>query len=340
MIGKCKYMVFAMLLSFSIVSNAQVPENTLVGNIDYNKSLEEALRRNEELLNQKNEFTRSINDLKKERVRLEKLHNTNLKSLEKEQGKLDKAKATEKKNKLGELQQRREQLLQIIREDSINKCELEIQLQASINRLNEITAKKENLDRIKEDVSNKIINENSQYLELKYSKITTDKLNQIKSLCQKYQNDQRLSDFVSKLDVTMSNKKLYDEMAKAANSPYNKTEVERAISLVNQFKNVNDIQKQDISDVVNQLSLFPVGLQAFKEYIIEINKRRDGVNNYSREFFKTDSQIILSTNNLGNCIETQLMKVPYLKKKFDEFIRFLNTTPNKHSKIESEIMEQ
>ena len=58
------------------------------------------------------------------------------------------------------------------------------------------------------------------------------------------------------------------------------------------------------------------------------------------EFFQTDNRQILSKNNLGNRIENQLKRVPYLSKKFEEFMNAFKAAPNKHSDVEIEILNQ
>ena len=108
---------------------------------------------------------------------------------------------------------------------------------------------------------------------------------------------------------------------------------------VTQIKGANPHQQKEIDELKNSVDFVPDGLAAFKEFITKLNEMRNGVN-YSMEYFQTDSKQILSKNNLGNRIEKKLKRVPYLSKKFEEFMNAFKAAPNKHSNVETEILNQ
>ena len=128
-------------------------------------------------------------------------------------------------------------------------------------------------------------------------------------------------------------------MVNVVNASYKKFDVDRALASVTQIKGANTQQQKEIIELKTEMNLFPEGLAAFKEYITKLNEMRNGVN-YSMEYFQTDSKQILSKNNLGNRIENQLKRVPYLNKKFEEFMNAFKAAPNKHSNVETEILNQ
>lgn len=350
-----KYVVFVILLS-SIVSNAQngtgmyrdtvsmVNTNDTVItssdlNTNYSYEYENALKRKEELSKMKKTLNDSIKIWNKELKKLEGLHVSLVKSNGKLDEKISQAKLKEQKSGYPELMKKREQLLKAIETEEKEKALLESQLQEIDSKLDNRNHQRENLGKIKDNVTNQIITENQGYLSRPFSEMNLSELISIKEKCQKYTTDVKVNAFVAKIDNVIKNKKLYDNMFLVVNSSYKKNDVDRALASTNQIKSANSLQMKEINDLKTQLSLFPDGLAAFKEFISKLNEMRNGVN-YSMEYYQTDSKQILSKNNLESRIETKLKKVPYLNKKFEEFMKAFQAAPNSHSNIEVEILNQ
>ena len=97
-------------------------------------------------------------------------------------------------------------------------------------------------------------------------------------------------------------------------------------------------QKAEITALKKQLEAFGEGVSAFKEFINNLNRCRKGVN-YSMAFFRDDKRQILP-DKLEQKISTKLMIVPYLKSKYEGFMKAFQKSPNKHSDIETEILNQ
>lgn len=352
-----KYVVFALLLVISLITNAQTRNSisndsvppTIGGdfvripsassNMNYTNAYEGALKRKEELTNRKAFLIDSIKKWNKELKKLESLHMSIVKSNEKLEEKIAQAKTKGQKNGVPELTKKKEQLLKTIMAEEKEKALLESQLADIVGKLDTRKSQRENLGKIKDNVSNQIIAENKDYLERSFSEMNLSELRVIKSKCQKYATDAKVNAFVAKVDNVIKNKELYDNMVNVAHASYKKFDVDRALTFVTQIKGTNTLQQKEIFELKTQLTLFPEGLAAFKEYITKLNEMRNGVN-YSMEFFQTDSKQILSKNNLGNRIENQLKRVPYLNKKFEEFMNAFKAAPNKHSNVEAEILNQ
>jgi len=350
-------MVFALLFVTSLITNAQTRNSisndsvppTIDGdsiripsassNSDYSKAYENALKRKEELINRKAVLNDSIKKWNKELKRLEGLHGSIVKSNEKMEERIAQVKIKEQKNGIPELIKKRNQLLKIIIAEEEEKVLLESQLHEINGKLDARNHQRENLGKIKDNVSNQIIAGNKDYLERSFAEMNPSELREIKSKCQKYATDAKVNAFVAKVDNVIRNKELYDNMVNVVNASYKKFDVDRALASVTQIKGTNTQQQKEIIELKTQMTLFPEGLAAFKEYITKLNEMRNGVN-YSMEYFQTDSKQILSKNNLGNRIENQLKRVPYLNKKFEEFMNALKAAPNKHSNVEIEILNQ
>lgn len=352
-----KYVVFALLLVTSLITNAQTRNSisndsvppTIDGdsvripsassNMNYTNAYEGALKRKEELTNRKAFLIDSIKKWNKELKKLESLHMSIVKSNEKLEEKIAQAKTKGQKNGVPELTKKKEQLLKTIMAEEKEKALLESQLQDIVGKLDARNRQRENLGRIKDNVSNQIIAENKDYLERPFTEMNLSELRVIKSKCQKYATDAKVNAFVTKVDNIIRNKELFDNMVNVVNASYKKFDVERALTSVTQIKGTNPLQQKEIVELKTQLTLFPEGLAVFKEYITKLNEMRNGVN-YSMEFFQTDNRQILSKNNLGNRIESKLKRVPYLNKKFEEFMNAFKAAPNKHSNVETEILNQ
>ncbi len=309
-------------------------------NANYSQEYETALKLKDELTNRKRTLSDSIKIWNKDLKRLQDNYASLVKSNKNLEEKIKQATLKGQKSESSELQKKKSQLLTEIDGYEKEKALLDKQLQEVDEKLNARNRQRDDLGKIKDNVSNQIIAENKDYLERPFSKMSLSELKQIKSKCQRYSTDSKVNAFVSKIDMVIKNKELYDKMVIVVNSAYNKTDVDRALASCNQVKGVNAIQKKEVAEVKGQLSSFYDGLLAFKQFINSLNEKRKFVNNYKWEFFETDREYIYSESNLGNRIETQLKRVPYLRKRFDEFMRAFKVAPNKHTNVETEILSQ
>lgn len=348
--------VFVILLLSSVVSNAQDgagmirnsvsmvnTNDTVTTSSDLKSSntgeYENALKRKEELSNRKNALDDSIKNLNKELKKLEGQHASLVKSNKKLEEKISQAMVKEQKSGSPELIKKKDNLLKTIEMEEKEKALLESQLQEISSKLDTRNYQRENLGKIKDNVSNQIISENQDYLTRPFSGMNLGDLISIKLKCQKYATDKKINAFVAKIAIVIKNKELYDNMARVVNSAYKKYDVDKALASTTQIRDANLLQQKEIDELKNQLTAFPDGLAAFKEFITKLNDMRSGVN-YSMEYYQTDSRQILSINNLGSRIETKLKKVPYLNKKFEEFMMAFKAAPNRHSSVETEILNQ
>ena len=137
----------------------------------------------------------------------------------------------------------------------------------------------------------------------------------------------------------MENKRVYDNIITALNSPFNKENISDLQRKAKSLTGLNQAQKDEVSANLERLSHFENGLAALKEFITNINKNRKGVN-YDVSFYQDDKKIIFSHNSLGKRIEMDTMLIPYLKKAYLEFDGVLKRNPNKHLPIENELLKQ
>lgn len=315
-------MILALALS-SVMAVAQSAPETLTEDLSARKK---TVSENVKAL------SRQLKDLEAAKASIDKA-NRNM------ENKISRLRDTKQMSEFTALQHKKDSLLNLIQAAERQVASLELKLQEVDENLNATSSRRDDLVKIKDGVARTLIEENQDYLARPFPDMTVDGLKDIKDKCQDYTADTSVRSFVGKINATMGNKSIYDNMVAVVNAPYDKQNVERAIASANQVAGATPLQEKEISELVEQLKSYPDGLAAFKEYIIGINKCRDGVD-YSMEYFNTDIEQILKKNNLGDRIGRSLHKVPYLHRKFEEFMQEFNKNPNAHSKVESEILNR
>ena len=356
MMVRYKYILLLILFPLSLVSNAQDEKRKsgnsaskvvandsikkLGGNLSVNYSVayESALKRNEKLQKLKQCLSDSIEIWHKELKKYDASHASIVKSIEKLEAKVKQEELKVQKSGVIELRRKRDVLLEEIRKEKEEKHLQDSCLQEIISKLNDKTSQIQNLANIKDNVSKQVIAENKDYLEKPFREMDLATLNLIKSKCQKYSSDANVNAFISKIDHIINNKQLFNDIEKVVNSPYNKFEVNKALAAIPQFSNINSAQRSEILELKRQLTIFPSGLAAFKEFINNLNRCRNGVS-YSVDFYRADKTRIFR-NGLEQKVKDELLAVPYLKTKYEKFMEIFKKNPNKHSDIEAEILNQ
>lgn len=350
-----KCVVFSILLSLPMVSNVYGEGETSSGSASYdivNDSIktgtdlkanysvayENALKRNEELLKWKQNLNDSIGAWRKELKKYENQRASIVKSNEKLEAKVEQLELKAQKSGIVELQRKRDALLAEIQREQEEKQLQDSCLKEVVGKLEDKERQMQNLANIKENVSNQIIAEYKGYLDKPFREMDLATLDQIKSKCQKYSSDTKVNAFVTMIENAVKNKHLFDDIVKAVNSPYKKFDIDRALAVIPKFSNINSTQQNEMVELKKQLVVFSDGLATFKEFINNLNGCRKDVN-YSFEYYKADKTRIFR-NGLEQRVKDKLLVVPYLKTKYERFMKEFVKNPNKHSDIETEILNQ
>lgn len=261
---------------------------------------------------------------------------TKLNSLTK---KLQKSQSDGKNSKLTNLLKEKEELEKSNKALSEKLATLDASIKSSTALLNNNQQQLINLENIQEKVSNDILRENGDYLKLPFSKMKDSDLLKIKEKCANFSDDENVKKLLLNTEKCMENKRVYDNIITALNSPFNKENIFDLQRKAKSLDGLNQVQKEEISAYLERLSHFENGLAALKEFITNINKNRKGVN-YDVSFYQDDKKIIFGHNSLGKRIEMDTMQIPYLKKVYLEFEGMLKKYPNKHTPIENELLKQ
>lgn len=253
--------------------------------------------------------------------------------------KLQKSQSDGKNSKLTNLLKEKEELEKSNKALSEKLATLDASIKSSTALLNNNQQQLTNLENIQEKVCNDILRENGDYLKLPFSKMKDSELQKIKEKCSNFSDDENVKKLLMKTEKCMENKRVYDNIITALNTPFNKENIFELQRKAKSLVGLNQVQKEEISANLERLSHFENGLDALKEFITKINESRKGVN-YDVSFYQTDKRISLSQNNLGERIEKESMQIPYLRNAYQEFDGILKKYPNKHISIENEILKQ
>ena len=339
------YAIVSLLILLPTTSFAQSTKDSIPnankqndGN-DYEMLYKKELQVKSSLLEEKEKLREEEKNLDKSLVALTKELNakqTKLNSLTK---KLQKSQSDGKNSKLTNLLKEKEELEKSNKAFSEKLATLDASIKSSTALLNNNQQQLINLENIQEKVSNDILRENGDYLKLPFSKMKDSDLLKIKEKCANFSDAENVKKLLINTEKCMENKRVYDNIITALNSPFNKENISDLQRKAKSLTGLNQAQKDEVSANLERLSHFENGLAALKEFITKINESRKGVN-YDVSFYQTDKRISLSQNNLGERIEKESMQIPYLKNAYQEFDGILKKYPNKHISIEYELLKQ
>lgn len=316
MMKRMKHILSAALLSMPLMVVAQSETETIAH--------PDAAQ---ELTMQKEVLSDSIKKWGKELKALKQQEEENARTIKQLQEQLARFKDPEVRGLL----KRKEELLAALEEQNKKIHSLQAQLQTINSDLGTMQQQYASLDSVRGSIARQVIAENEDYLQRPFSQMSLDMLNKIIDENEKYQDDRSVADLLAQAKVVERNKRAYDEMALAANSRFDKDNINRLLR-VDPLKGLNEVQQKEVAEVLRQLRLFEDGLGVFKELIGKMQKRRQNINSYSGEYFQADKKGLL-IKRLARIKET-VEQVPYLKKMF------ANYTFAKYRAIENEILNQ
>lgn len=310
--------------------------DSIANNENYVSLLERQLKENDELETYKKELKDSLNLLEKTYKKLKEEHESLLKEIKKKDNQKKKIEDKSPEHSYLDLLEKKKRLL-----SSIATTEKQLGRQRDVleeldEQMKELGENKAQLDKVKNEVSTHLIKEYGSYVESSFSQLLIEKLEKIKAECAPYTIDRDINSFVVKIGTTIQNKKMYDRIIEVLHSPYKKSDIDYVLDQLSKVNNCSSVQKDDFLEQRSQLVCFEDGVAAFKEFINNLNRCREGVS-YKLSFFRDDKEQIMPIE-LEDRINNKLFKVPYLKNKYDMFMKEFEENPNGHSLIEEEIL--
>ena len=255
-------------------------------------------------------------------------------NLKKEQ--LSRKEASQASSGILELESQRKNLSSSI--DGLNSeiTRLNKEISIIVGEISNLQHQKKELDSIRDGISSEILGKHESYITLPFSEISEDQLRQIKKECSGYTVDKKINAFVARVDNVLKYKGLYEKAKSVSMSKFNKLNVQNSISALSSMTNISERQEQEVSQVKKQLELFEEGTHIFKEFIVRLNAKREGLSRYSPSDFKDDLPYIVS--GLEDKIDNYIMNVPYLSQEYQKYMDTIKSNPMEHPMIEQEML--
>ena len=219
---------------------------------------------------------------------------------------------------------------------NIEIARLNKEISLIVAEISNLQNQKKELDLIRDGISSEILGKHESYITLPFSEISEDQLRQIKKECSGYTVDKKINAFVARVDNVLKYKGLYEKAKSVSMSKYNKLYVQNSISALSAMTDISERQEQEVSQVKKQLELFEEGTRVFKEFIVRLNAKRDGLSRYSPSDFKDDLPYIVS--GLEDKIDNYIMNVPYLSQEYQKYMETIKSNPMEHPMIEQEML--
>ena len=268
--------------------------------------------------------------------KLTKKTDAKIKELESKKSELSKLLVSPAYKKLQGLHKQLNQLEAQVASLSADTVSLSSKIISTESQISQLRGNVAELESIKENVSNQLIDENASILEKPFSQLTIEELSSIKSKCSRYSTDQKINALLVRTEKVMINKLIYDDAIRILNSKYNKGDLMRISERLINVKETNSIQHSEISHLRSLLAQYEPGMATFKLFIQELNRRREGATTYSSEDLIHDLSAV--KKKLQEKIETDIIQVPYLEKAYNEYLKAVYETPMSHPAIETEIL--
>lgn len=279
----------------------------------------------------------SINDrdkqLRKEVKRLEEELEDKQEDAAKSQKKLAELQLKEQNSPLPALLERKRQLTDSIAIYKQRIEEAKQEIAGMDDAYNQVSNQRQQLESAKNEMVAKLIEKYRQLLQRPFMQLAPSDFESARQELHPFANDENVKNLLQQLDVAEKTNEVFSKARQVLSNKYNKAEVQHAIETLRLIIQVNDAQRNEISQTLTQLMGFEPALMAFRELITKLNSRDAGTPGYSNSDLSEDLEIFKAEQ-----VEQQVKDIPYLQKSYATFIRELKANPKKHPAIEKEIM--
>ena len=271
-----------------------------------------------------------------------KLQKANI-SLQKQQKQLEKLQLDKDQEKETALLNRQQELQAKLDNLKYENDYLEQEIDSLKQSLGETSKNLEELEGIKQGVAEDFVNKNEPYLENLLSKMNIDNLQQLHEKCDSYQGDRNVKSFSKKLEHVLECKEIFDAADAVDHQPFDREAINNALKSMSKLNHLSDPQAEEVENLRKQLASFETGLIAFKDFITQFQKKRKAITS-SQDVGSEVERIRKKKNEDGKTmawrIENEISQIPYLKKKFDQYMKAIQANPKKVPDVENEILKQ
>lgn len=331
-----KYFILITLLAFSC-NEVSAQEDVIDYEVLYKKELARQDSLNAVLHDLKNRQKQLLSITGTDCSKLTKRRDAKFKELESHKADLAKLMSSPTYQKLQNLLKEQKKLESQLISLSADTASLSTRILTIDAQIAQLSGSVDELESIKNNVSKQLIEENAAILEKPFSQLTTEELARVITKCSRYTTDQKINALMSKTEKVLNNKHVYDDAIRILNSKYNKGELIRINERLINVEETNPIQQSEINQVRGMLAHFEPGMAAFKTFIQEINRRREGSSSYSKDDLNHDLSKV--KEKLQGKIDSDILSVPYLSKAYNDYLKAINAKPMSHPVIEAEILK-
>jgi len=305
--------------------------------------LEQTIQKNMSLQGNVKSLNQQIKDWNDTIKSLEKEIQEANKNLKKQQQQLEKIQPTKYQEKEAELTKRHQELQAELERLNKENAGLEAEIDGFNQLLGETSQKLKELEGIKQDVAEGFVTENESYLDTPLSKLEIDKLRRLQQKCETYKGYRKVEDFSKKLENMISFKETYDAVSGVVHQPFDKNAIYNAQRSLSKLNHLSESQMEEVENLRHQLNGFKVGLIAFNEFITRFQKKRAAITSAQDVDFEVNQirKKDFEGKTMAWHIENEIYLVPYLKKKFDQYMKAIKSNPKSGGlDVENEIRQQ
>lgn len=336
-----QYVILTIIIFTSaLVSNAStslINDTIVISASDYSDAYEKVLKKNEMLTERRNAISDTLKKMEKEIKALEREYDSLRKNVDAKKKNASRQPADDNGVSLEHLVRQRDSLQNCISDNETVASNKEILIGEMGKRVKGLSITIDSLNHARDSIAENLLKKGKIYLHQPFPLMKDEELKQLQSSCERYsQTDKRVFDFLPQVEQTARNRICYCEALKVLEAPYNKFDVEKSFRALKEMRGIQREQQTDIDKACYSLMNYVNGLKAFKEFINNLNDKRKDVQ-YTYNYFEQDKPSIMK-DGLDKRIEQYLLCVPFLKRKYAEFMKEFRANPNRHSAVEEEIL--
>lgn len=311
-------------------------------------SVPDAYAKNEEsadTLRSKAELVKQINRLKKDYEEQKKKYDKEIEDLNSDMKRLkDKSQLVKAETERDSLKQKVDSLTKVSVKDQERISSLTKECESRQNSLDSLIEAYKPMVAFRKEFLKDKFKKSQDYMELPYSKISVEKLNELKGELAEYSADKEVTRQIETIDNAIAKKGYVTEMVEAISSPYNAGKVNKARALFTKLQNnKTDYSREqwaELDTLDMYLSRYEISWKTFQTIIEQNNAiiAKSGVGS-SNEVLRDDCIKKVKTvfeSCDSRIIEKGIGMIPYLKPRFEKYKEWVLKDPlNKKKEIET-----
>ena len=204
-------------------------------------------------------------------------------------------------------------------------------------KLSALGAQQARLETVKTEVGMRLINDNRPYLEQPFSKMTLNRLEEMRAECAKYTVDGQVTKFVAFIDSTIKSKTAYDKAVETLSNRFDKLRVQNSIAELRSIGGLDAERQKEVDSALRSLSVYEEGVITLREFVTKFVKERERGMSAVQDC-KDAVSYILSHDGMEGRISAKIVPVKYLNRQYSEYRKAIMKNFKTPTAIEREIL--